>query len=109
MYIHIASWGYNDWVSEAAKLTMREQRALLSRIDNSADLARLSLTTAHNKLQGYLNTPDPPTPPTSPSYFSDDALEILEEPHDMESNTELNTDQTTKDLRPNSPKSLSDS
>lgn len=53
---------------------------MASLTEGTADLYKTSLLAAHDKLHLYLNTPEPPTPPDSPSYFSDDAAEMQEQP-----------------------------
>lgn len=72
MFIYIAGWEYNQWIPEEAKLTTNEKRSLASLTEGTADLYRISLIAAHDKLTRYQSTPEPPSPPTSPPYpFSD--------------------------------------
>lgn len=97
MHIHIASWEYNHWVPEDAKLTVEEQRDIMRGLNNIADLAKETLNAAHNKLQSYLITPDSPTPPASPAYFSDDALEMPHGTEDPQHTVHNHMVMTTKD------------
>lgn len=60
-------------VPNGAMITLDEQRRLRAYAQNSADIPNITLLAAHNKLQQYLRTLQPPTPPPSPSYFSDDS------------------------------------
>lgn len=72
MYIHVAGWEYNGWIPEDAKLTTGQQRSLISLTAGTANYYRVSMIAAHDKLQLYLSTAEPPSPPYSPPYpFSD--------------------------------------
>lgn len=79
IYIYIAGWEYNEWTPEEAKLTRNEYRSLVSLTAGTADLYQTTLIAAHDKLQRFLNSAQQLTPPASPSYFSDDAVDMLDQ------------------------------
>lgn len=75
MLIQILGWKYIGWVPQEARFTTEEHRSLLMQTGRTTNYPRLSLLAAHDKLQRFFNTPHSPTPPPSPSYFSEDSIE----------------------------------
>lgn len=89
MHIQIIGWEYSQWVPDDARLTAAEQRDLATVTGRTPLFPRIALIAAQDKIQRFYNTPHSPTPPASPSYFSEDATgdDEKEELHSTDDST----------------------